>query len=245
MKHFSIFKMMVTLLLCTSAVSSEARLPNALTRFQVGYSYPRAKADYRLTLDDTSIFETVTTKGGFGATIGTHIPISKFGDATMIALTIDGLYNLLVWDMEPVNDVYNTNTVGYSNQYEITGGSVQLSVPIGLDLKFGCEAALEKSKGACFSFGAGAMPTAALTAYQDNAGAIIRLQPYVKAEFGVMAGICMKIRAIYAMGKFDYINVKNDAGDIDTYGASLTSKSTLTLSLLLMPFSYSWPKVKY
>lgn len=245
MRYFSTPKAMAFIALCALSFTSEARLPNALTRFQVGYSYPRAKADYKLTLDDTSIIETVTTKGGFGATLGTHIPISKFGDATALALTIDGMYNLLVWDMEPVNDVYNTNTAGYNKQYTITGGSVQLSVPIGLDLKFGCEAALEKSKGACFSFGAGAMPTAALTAYQDNAGAIIRMQPYLKAEFGLMAGICVKVRAIYAMGKFDYINAKNDLGDVDTYGSSLTSRSTMTLSLLLMPFSYSWDKVKY
>ncbi len=246
MKHFNSTIILCLLLVLGASINAEARLPKGLQRYQVGYSYPISISNYKISLADTVIERTVKTKGGFGVTMGTYIPVAKFSEASQLAFSIDGLFNMLIWDMEPVNDVYYSGTSGYNKEYVITGGSMQIGVPLGLDLKFGCDAALEKSKGAGFTFGAGVMPTAALTAYEGEAGAVIRAQPYLKGELAVFAGICFKLRAVYAMGKFDYINATGEkSGYDDGEGVTLTNKSTLTLSLILMPFSWAWDKVKY
>jgi hypothetical protein len=67
--------------------------------------------------------------------------------------------------------------------------------------------------------------------------------PYVKAEVGIYAGICMKVRAMYAIGDLTYMDYKHSesGAGMETSGtAKLVGKSNFAISLLIMPFSYKW-----
>lgn len=230
----------IALGLVSLSANAQPRVPKALQRFQVGYSFPKVNAEYRYMLDSMTT-EKVSTKGGFGVTMGTSIPLTKIGDQSSLTFGIDGLFNMLVWDYENVEDDYASysSSTGYSQQYTVTGGTMQISVPLGIDFKFGGEANLLKRPIGFGTLGAGVMPTAALTAYQGDAGAVIKALPYLKGELGIYAGVGIKLRAIYSMGTFDYIKQKGN-NPYASESASLKAKSNFTFSILIMPFAWAW-----
>ena len=114
----------LVLLILLYATSANARLPKALQRYQLGYSYAMMSAEYRLSypiyrqssfdlfIVDTVLKKDIRTKGGFGATMGTYIPIAQLSENALVALGIDGVFNMLVWDYERVEADYST-TAGY------------------------------------------------------------------------------------------------------------------------------------
>lgn len=255
MKHS--ITLLLLMMLCW--MSASARMPKALQRYQLGYSYAMMSAEYRLSypvyrqsgndlfIIDTVLKKDIRTKGGFGATMGTYIPIAKLSENAVVALGIDGVFNMLVWDYERVKEDYGA-TAGYSANYAVTGGTMQMGVPIGFDMKFGCDAALDKSRRSCATFGVGAFPSASLTAYEMEADAAIKVQPYFKAEVGFFAGVCFKVRALYTPGKIGLIDQEYNSitpfGDVNS-NISLTGRSSFTFSLLVMPFSFAWERSEW
>lgn len=227
-------------------------------RFQLGYSFPMTKAKYTeryliyqdLSDDniDTTMSKDVRTKGGFGITLGHFFPVAKMGEKSSLNISIDFLYNMMVWDAEMV-DVsgydYSTGSYSYNTTYVISAATVHWGLPIGVDFKTGGEATLDRSSKLSMTLGTGIYPSLNLTVFETNAGAKTKIQPYLKAEVGVFAGINWKVRALYSFGKLEYIDYSDvESGSSYAYesSASLVSKSTLTLSLLVMPGSFKWGK---
>lgn len=237
---------------------SFAKMPKGLMRFQIGYSFPFTTATFKqhsLTYDDygdnnldTTYSRDVRSKGGFGVTLGTYIPIAQLTEKSSLNLDIDFMYNFLVWDAAKVNYSGYDNSTGqytYSTNYTITSATVQMGLPIGLSFKAGGEASMDRGDKLSFTFGTGVLPTLNATIFDTYTGAKFKLQPYLKAELGFFAGVNFKVRALYAFGKLEYLNYDDSyAGDTYAYQdqASLTSKSSFLLSVMVMPLSFGWSK---
>jgi hypothetical protein len=231
------------------------RLPGVLQRYEIGYSYSISNATYKKTDNwngssgklDTSFSENVTSKAGFGAVIGTAVPLKRLGGKCMLALGIGYGYNMYTWDYKTPSfgGTYTDgqgNVVYDFNQLPVSGISLQMSLPLSADFKFGNDAFLNKNLRWGTTIGAGVYPTAALTADFDNAGFGFGAAPFVKAELSFFAGICFKLRAQYAIGYIPFYDNKNSLSGWTGYDvkSSLIGKQQINFSLILMPFSWAW-----
>lgn len=256
--NLSTTKILISTLLLLLPVCSFAQ-SKGFQRFQIGYSFPMTTAtytehslmynEYSEENIDTTFSRNVKSKGGFGITLGHYFPISKLSDKSSLNIGVDFLYNFLVWDAEMVNmEDYDYTTGEYNNygsNYVISAATVHWGLPVGIDYKYGGEATLNRSNRMSLTLGTGFYPSMNLTVFETNAGAKFKLQPYLKAEVGIFAGINFKVRALYSFGKLDYISYsETDNGDTYSYesSASLISKSCLTLSIMVMPGSFKWGK---
>ncbi|HTN46945.1 MAG TPA: hypothetical protein VL098_11410 [Flavipsychrobacter sp.] len=223
--------------------------PKFLKRFEIGGSYAMSSAEYRvkqrfLSQDysiDTTIKFNMNSVAGIGGMLGTYVPLSRLGQKSILALNIDLMYNALVWD----KDVTVYSPTGGTVTNSLTGGTLMVGMPVGLDFKFGCDAVGRKDVRFCTTLGGGVLPSFAMTSIDDvnDIAGEFGVSPYVKAEVGMFTGICWKIRAMYSFGVIDEMStlmdktVKSDFGQSNT---QLIQKSSLNLSLILMPFSFTW-----
>ena len=224
-------KALFFLILLAGPLSSFAKFPGLLQRFQLGYSFLSNTAE----LSNTSFPETyeMKTNAAWGFTAGTFIPIKRMGGASSLNLGIDYMYNMMTWK--------STLSTQFGDLL-FDGATVQMALPIGLDFKFGADALQVKTYRFCGTLGAGAYPSYALstvTGSPISIDPVFAFAPYVKAEVGIYAGICMKVRALYAIGDLEYMSAKETA-DNSSPTTKLTGKSNLAISLLIMPFSYKW-----
>lgn len=222
-------------------------------RYQVGYSLPMASATWMHDLScqtpdglikDTSIVKNMGAAKGWGATSGTHFPIAVMGEKSILAIPVDAIVNLYVW---------NTGDIAINGgTYNYDVATMQIGVPVGIDYKTGGDAMLDKSNRISFTAGIGMHPNMYATAFGPwNGQAKFRVQPYLKAELGVFAGICFKVRALYTMSDVDLIKANEEqlyggwsAAD-ESETIRVRSKPNLTLSLLVMPFSWDWKQSQW
>ncbi len=227
---------------------SSARVPGILSHLQLGYSFLSNKADYTSTyyskglghdIDTTYKPFEMKTNASWGFTAGTYFRLKRMGNASSLCLTVDYMYNMMTWKSK-------VDGFAFENDFLLDGATVQMALPIGLDIKLGAHAVDLRTPRFCAAFGAGVYPSYALTTLTGVPVTIdptFAVTPYVKAEVGIFAGICVKVRAMYAIGDLAYMDYKHDEGDgnIQAGGtAKLTGKSNFAISLLLMPFSYKW-----
>jgi hypothetical protein len=240
---------------------AQPRIPKGLQRFQIGYTFPMSSAKYTthtLIFDDfgesnldTTMSKDAKTKGGFGVTLGTHFPIVHMSETSCLAISLDFLYNLLVWDADMVKiEGYDASTgeYSYNSSYIPSAATVHMGLPIGIDYKTGGEASLDRSNRMSFTFGTGFYPSLNATIFENNAGAKMKIQPYLKAELGVFGGVNWKLRALYSFGRLEYIDYSSSlsgTGYEYSESASLISKSSLSLSLMVQPFSFGWSKSQW
>ncbi len=238
---------------------AHAQLPGFFQRMQFGYSYITAQAEYKskdmivdantgatYTKDVTS---SVSSRFGYGGFLGSTIPVKRLGRKSMFAIGLDFTYNAYVWDYKvPMFSGYLYDSTGaiegldYLADFAFDGVTVQMGLPVSADFKFGCDAITDKTVRFCSTLGAGVYPSMSATVDASNAGFGFGVTPFVKAEFGIMAGLCFKIRATYAFGNipfyseganiYDWVNFKSTS--------SLTGKQAISLSLIIMPFSWNW-----
>jgi hypothetical protein len=232
---------------------AQPNLPEGLQRYHLGYSYVRSNArmkyhysspDMYGKLYDTSVNIKMPSKGGFGVTMGTYIKLAQIGKSSNLNLGLDGVFNLAVWDMEAFTGGIEDEYLGpyYTADYVVTAGTLQYGMTATLDLKTGCDAMLDKTIHSCFTFGAGAYPSFAMTTFMGLPGfSKLRVQPVLKAEMGFCFGVCMKARILYMPGTFRYMGY-NDITQYYDESFSLESKGSMTISLLIMPFSFAWQK---
>lgn len=231
------------------------QLPGFLQRYEMGYTFPIGMATYKSANSytrsgnnmDTSFSQNVTSTAGFGVVVGSSIPLKQLSDRCMLSLGVGYAYNMFTWDYQ-IPSFRSTLTgedgkVYYDfNDMPISGASLQMSLPISADFKFGNDAFLRKNVRFGTTFGVGVLPVAAVTADFDNAGFGFGAAPFVKAEVGIFAGICFKLRAQYALGYMPFYDSKNSLSGITDLSvkSSLVGKQTLSFSLIFMPFSWAW-----
>lgn len=248
----------VSFLLITTGISN-AQLPGIIQRLEIGYSYNMGFAEYEsedvivdpitgAAYTKTNTID-VSSKFGWGGLIGTSFPIKQLGRKSMFAIGADFTYNAYVWDYKvPYFSGYTFDSVGgvtglaYTSTYGFDGASVQMGLPVSADFKFGCDAIADKTVRFCGTIGVGGYPSMSATVDASNAGFGFGVTPFVKAEFGMMAGLCFKLRAMYTMGNIPFYTEGNSIYSLTNFKStsSLTGKSGISLSLIIMPFSWNW-----
>lgn len=228
----------------------QSRLPRSLQKFQIGLSSFAASGTYqgyfRSVVDNQykSIYYDGPTvsKGGLGVTLGTFSRIARIGKRTAVTWDLDFMYNFAYW--KGIGS-------GFYKEREWNNGGVtsQMALPTGLSLRFGADGRLEKNHRFCFNFGGGVMPMFNTTKMEDTVDHPEKQRrfgfaPYMRFEAGIFAGICWKVRVNYAFGNYklleDYRNWHKD-NPFGVESFNLKGSSALTVSLILMPFSYDWP----
>ena len=243
--------LLVGMLLLVSSRSSA--FPDWLGRFEIGYSYVMATGQfsgvtgvYNSNFDfvgDTQTKKNIVAKAGFGGLYGTYFPVKKF-EKGCLAIDVTLMANFFIWGK--LNQGYNTDGSNYTPSSDLTGATVQYALPIGLDYKFGPEGVTAKHPHLGFSLGAGVMTSMSETIMDggDNGGAgfALGVTPYAKGEVVFFAGICMKLRAMFSFGDIPYIDQSKSIASYSDGPFKVTGKSNLTLSFIIMPFSWGWQK---
>lgn len=251
-------RLMIGLCLALISKPAQARFPGAIQRMQIGYSFNKGWATYEskdvVTEGGKTFSQTnktdVSSKFGWGGVFGTTIPVTRLGRKSILGVGVDYTYNVYVWDYKtPTFSGYIRDSSGaitgldYTNDdFGFDGASVQLGLPVSADFKFGCDAVTDKTIRFCGTIGAGVFPSMAATVDASNAGFGFGAAPFIKAEFGVMGGICFKLRAMYSFGTIPYYTEGNSINNSSSFSStsSLTGKSSLSFSLIFMPFAWKW-----
>ncbi|OSZ81798.1 hypothetical protein CAP35_00585 [Chitinophagaceae bacterium IBVUCB1] len=228
----------------------QSRLPRSLQKFQIGISSVGAAGYYKSYFDSKVLDRPVSvyyegptvSKGGLGLTLGTYSRLAKLGKRAAVTWDFDFMYNMIYWK--------GIGTGYYIEREWNNGGTTrQIALATGLDLKIGSDARLEKNHRYCLSFGAGIMPMYNRTKLQDSSKKPpvyrhLGFMPYMKFEVGLFTGFCWKIRVNYAVGDYKLVENGDAWNKNNPFGVSsfnLRGNNTLTVSLVLMPFSYDWP----
>jgi hypothetical protein len=244
------FLLLTTFVALSFMSYAQPKFPGLLKRFHIGYSFVSANADFESknyflsdlnpnTNIDTIYKGNIGTSAAFGFTFGTYFPLKRLGQKSKLCLGVDYFYNAMTW---------GSLTQPFGN----FGITAQMGLPVGVDIKIGADAMTDKNIRFCTTFGAGVNPSYSITAwdYGIDLDPKFNVNPYVKAEVGIFAGICMKVRALYSIGSMTYIDYTKSTRDesalsLTENGSKLIGKSNLTVSVLLMPFSFGWPRSEW
>ena len=248
-------KSLLVFALLLMATSGFAKWPGFLQRYEISYGYPVVWAQYSRTDRivspinggeiDTTITKNVRTAFSFGGWVGSFIPIAKMGKKAVLTLDINFGAAAYLWDFNTLNyGGYTTDGFTYQ-QLPYGGFTESISVPIGFSLRHGCDAQLTKNKRLCWNVGIGALPSYNLSTDLDNAAFTAGVQPYIKGEFGIRAGVCWKLRAMFAMGNITYLDADKNGlfgTNFSNSSSKLIGKRNLTLSLVINPFAFTWKR---
>lgn len=253
------FLLFTALVACSVVSFAQPRFPGILKRLHLGYSFVVANADYEsrdfyysdlggpFSNRDTTYTGNLKTSAAIGYTIGTYFPIKRLGQKSKLCIGVDYVYNIMTWEASK-----NPSDILSIGQYQYAGFTAQMGLPVGLDIKIGADAMTDKAIRFCTTFGAGVNPSYSITSLDADIDIDpnFNINPYVKAEVGIFAGICFKLRALYSIGNMNYIDYNKRLTDISQLslsenGSKLTGKGNLTLSLLVMPFSWGWPRSEW
>jgi hypothetical protein len=252
------------LLMAVAAIPARAqfdRFPGVLKQYQLGYGLSFASADYIITahgvtpggIDTTTKLSTgVKSKGGFCGSTGTAIKLKRLGRISTLSLGLDLMYNAYLWDFNAPSRTSFTDS-GFKFYYDdalpFDGASLNAGLAISADFKFGVEAMMDKAFRWGWTGGVGVIPSVSTTALTGvDANYAFGVQPIVKTEVAVRAGIVMKLRLQYAFGNLTYLDVtsKERINDLETTRQTqLLGKSNFTASFIVMPFSFMYKKSEW
>ncbi len=246
----------VLLFLASSSVFAQQwyPVPHGPLGIEVGFSYPIANAQYSYhgtrfdestgILTDTSFTKNTTSSLAYSASVGYSFNLAHLSEKSRLALSLSYNYGAMFWDGNYFDygiNKDNQTQVPDSINIPFSGVTIEMGLPVGLDYKWGCDAMRSKTERLCYALGAGAYPSMDLTVYQDQGGFKFGVRPYLRAEAGIFAGICFKLRATYIFGNINYITDGHDQpGNFEEI--SFSSKGTTVLSLIVMPMSWKFSK---
>lgn len=231
--------------------------PNFYERMHIGYTYTTVFAQQQQTqysykpdgsVTQKELTRTVRTFGGNGFSIGSFFTLTRFKtDVIALAFSMDYNLNKLSWEELDSGFTYRPKL----KDFKTTDYTLQMGMPMSLDIKLGSDAMPSNNYKWSASFGAGLYPMMAYTNRKKKkqikeplhvgAGAV----PFIKVEGGRRIGILMKLRVLMLFGGPEYLDRPStvDGRAINYNNAySLTGKFSTNISLLLYPFSYDWPE---
>jgi hypothetical protein len=249
------------LLMATAALPARAqfeKFPGVVKQIEVGYGLSFGTADYKIkingvteggTAKDTTITTSVRTKAGVTYQFGTSIRLKRLGMKSTLALGVGLNYGAYLWDF-PVPTSATLADSGFRFKYgDITfgGASVNMGLALTADFKFGVDAMMDKQYRWGYTVGFGVMPSMnATTDANIDADFKFGVQPVIKGEIALRAGIVMKLRAQAAFGNITYLD---KSGDGYVSGSKMQTqiigKSNFTISYILMPFSFMYKKSEW
>jgi hypothetical protein len=209
--------------------------------FGMGLVYPNASLEAKYTiyndkdeLVDGHFSKKLSTKLAYNVIESSSHRLTMFDHDKTLALGYGFMGNMILWEVGDV-ELYPG---------EITNeqmASMHVGLIASLDYKVGGDAVSNKAKKFCFAAGAGLYPHVMQTLFADLPYTKFSTTPFLKMEIGYVLGIAFKLRATYMFSGMNYFNAKADVllpGE--SYRIYTKSRPELTLSLLLMPFSWDW-----
>ena len=214
--------------------------------FQFDYN----KTDINNQLIDTYYVATMKPTAAKSASFGLHFPIAMLRNRGVVAVATTFAYNKMDYE----TDKFYLTT---SNYLTYKFATTQMAARLGIDLMVGNHGVLDKSKPTCYTIGLGLAPTqfnmtpsVIGTDGKTTTGDAVskmKMQPYIKAEIGFMAGLCFKLRATYSFGRADLMRVTTPSAVPASYPLATTfqMRSNLELSFIIMPLSPAWRKSRW
>lgn len=248
------------LVMASPAVPASAqfeRMPGAVKQIEVGYGFSYLSGDYKIIekgvtssgdAKDTTLTTSIHSRG-VTYNLGTSLPLKRLGRISSLQLGITGMYSAYLWDFGVPTGASLSDTgfhFDYSG-YTFGGLSVTAGAAITADFKFGVDAMMDKNLRWGWTGGIGVLPSVNWTT--DNgldATYAFGIQPVLKSEVSLRAGIVMKLRLQYAFGSITYLDHSGDGYFVDAkQQTQIIGKSNFTVSYLLMPFSFMYKKSEW
>jgi len=243
-----------------ASVARSNELFRPLQRIELGYGFYNMntanfqfdynKTDVNNQLIDTYYVATMKPTAAMSASFGLHFPIAMLRNRGVVAIATTFAYNKMDYE----TDKFYLTT---SNYLTYKFATTQMAARLGVDLMVGNHGILDKSKPTCYTIGLGLAPTQfnmtpsiigtdGKTTTGD-AVSKMKMQPYIKAEIGFMAGLCFKLRATYSFGRADLMRVTTPSAVPASYPLATTfqMRSNLELSFIIMPLSPAWRKSRW
>lgn len=179
---------------------------------------------------------------GFGGLIGVNMPFKATGHISCWAVAAQLGVNMYTWA-----DLNQTMTIAgdyKTSKKPLSASTMQIILPVGIDYKVGNDAILTKRLPLGVSFGVGVVPQIMQTklnevsAFKPQWG--YSCLPYAKFDVSVFTGFCWKIRLMYSMGQINLLDVNHKIDGYNDGMLTLSSKSQLMASFIIMPFSGGW-----
>ena len=243
-----------------ASVARSNELFRPLQRIELGYGFYNMntanfqfdynKTDINNQLIDTYYVATMKPTAAMSASFGLHFPIAMLRNRGVVAVATTFAYNKMDYETDKF---YLTS----SNYLTYKFATTQMAARLGVDLMEGNHGVLDKSKPTCYTIGLGLAPTqfnmtpsVIGTDGKTTTGDAVskmKMQPYIKAEIGFMAGLCFKLRATYSFGRADLMRVTTPSAVPASYPLATTfqMRSNLELSFIMMPLSPAWRKSRW
>jgi len=263
MKLFKSLKISVALLLLAVPFSGIAQYKfeidpffsyfHDLSRYEIGVNYLMASNSFdgvstvygnnRYYIGDTTIKRAIVANPGFGADVGISVPFKATGHISLFAVSVHAMFNM--YTIADANKTYSLDNGSFTaNTPKLNSNTMQISLPIGIDWKVGCDAIGSKRLMFGAALGAGVQPHINMTTLDPADGISTNYRfgfiPYVKAEGTFYAGMAIKVRAMYSMGNVQLIDTKTAVAGYTDGPFRLTNNSNLMLSFIIQPFSRRW-----
>lgn len=222
---------------------------HAIQRFTVGVGkhYLKSNVDlaYRNFLQDGTTFDTSATTRvrltkGYCGSIGTFFPIYLVSDNSMITFNAElyAAFGTLTLD---------STIFGEGVKFEKEYLYYMVGLPLSIEYKTGADIPLSKKGSNMFSLGVG-MNFCKTNYVGDNGPFPITFAPFVKAEFGFILGVAMKVRGVAYFGsayvaddRQYYVGMDESGNKLNDYvDVSAQINNGYSLSLIVMPFTYKW-----
>lgn len=242
----------------TEARAQYERWPGAVKNIEIGYGWTKTWADYDRVIKavredgkafDTTISMQVSSKTGISGAFGTSIPLKRLGWHSRLHLGLNFIYNSYLWDYPTANGAALSDSgvvYDYSRSLLFSGLSLNYGLAISADFKFGADGMMDKRYRWSWTGGVGVMPSMNLTSDFDAADFTFGVQPFVKTEVGLRAGIVWKLRLTYQAGTLKYLDVKPKDSFFGIPNAEqttrLTGRGNFGVALIVMPFSWTYKK---
>lgn len=172
----------------------------------------------------------------YGFTYGENIRIAKLSKTSALGLNISLVLNYTKGSFS--NEDFKINSqydVHIQEDFKI----YRWYLPIGLDYKWGAEAAENKYLKSMYTLGFGVAPN--LISYTIiGAAGVPQLSPYAKVEFGGYFGMAFKLRLLYLFREqvWDFTDSPKTKSDLSIY--RLTTPGEFSVALIVMPLSVGW-----
>lgn len=155
-------------------------------------------------------FETKLNSLNLGGHIGTRVPLFTFAPNSIIALSVEAGYI--------VNQFRAKEYTFYGNQkmFIETFNVGVLYAPIGIEMKFGADAMLDKSLKTGYTIGGGISPFVVQYFHKEHPFTSTYYRPFIKGEVAFGNNMFYKIRLMAFFNNVDYMN---------TYGEGLYRRS--------------------
>ncbi len=206
---------------------------------------------YHNVVGDTFVTRTLKSSNGAGYAVGVTMPILRTGRRGSFDLSAD--FHLNSYTFTDVNGGITSTGDSYfpTGQINLATVTTQYALPLSIDFKSGSDAIAIRTTRFGFVLGAGIMPKMQSTVYSgfSSTTAVVdnksttTFTPFAKAEFSAYWLFCFRVKAFYSIGGAQLMQIQSlSANSITPITSTLTEKSSMVVSLTVLPFSFLWYK---